>query len=157
MIIKDVMNKSVITCAPEDSLGEVARLLRENNISGMPVVDGRKIVGIVSEGDLLGLFESHESSGELWLPSPLEIIEIPIRSIVRLEKAKKALENMTQKPIRDIMEKTVHTISPDDTLEEASNKITGYKVNRLPVVENGKLVGIVARSDIIKGLSTSQE
>ena len=157
MMIKDVMNKSVITCAPEDSLGEVARLLRENNISGMPVVEEGKIVGMVSEGDLLGLFESHESSGELWLPSPLEIIEIPIRSIVRLEKAKKALENMTEKPVRDIMEKTVHTISPDDTLEEASNKITGYKVNRLPVVENGKLVGIVARSDIIKGLSTSQE
>ena len=156
MIIKDVMNKSVITCAPEDSLGEVARLLRENNISGMPVVDGGKIVGMVSEGDLLGLFESHESSGELWLPSPLEIIEIPIRSIVRLEKAKKALENMTQKPIRDIMEKNIHTISPDDTLEEASNKITGYKVNRLPVVENGTLVGIVARSDIIKGLSTQE-
>ena len=156
MIIKDVMNKSVITCAPEDSLGEVAKLLRENRISGMPVVDNGKIVGMVSEGDLLGLFESHESSGELWLPSPLEIIEIPIRSIVRLEKAKKALENMTQKPIRDIMEKTVHTISPDDTLEEASNKITGYKVNRLPVVENGTLVGIVARSDIIKGLSTQE-
>ena len=156
-MIKDVMNKSVITCAPEDSLGEVARLLRENNISGMPVVEEGKIVGMVSEGDLLGLFESHESSGELWLPSPLEIIEIPIRSIVRLEKAKKALENMTEKPVRDIMEKTVHTISPDDTLEEASNMITGHKVNRLPVVENGKLVGIVARSDIIKGLSTSQE
>ena len=156
MIIKDVMNKSVITCAPEDSLGEVARLLRENNISGMPVVDEDKIVGMVSEGDLLRLFESHESSGELWLPSPLEIIEIPIRSIVRLEKAKKALENMTQKPIRDIMEKTVHTISPDDTLEKASNMITGHKVNRLPVVENGTLVGIVARSDIIKGLSTQE-
>ena len=155
-MIKDVMNKSVITCAPEDSLGEVARLLRENNISGMPVVDKDKIVGMVSEGDLLGLFESHESSGELWLPSPLEIIEIPIRSIVRLEKAKKALENMTQKPIRDIMEKTVHTISPDDTLEKASNMITGHKVNRLPVVENGTLVGIVARSDIIKGLSTQE-
>ena len=155
-MIKDVMNKSVITCAPEDSLGEVARLLRENNISGMPVVDEDKIVGMVSEGDLLQLFESHESSGELWLPSPLEIIEIPIRSIVRLEKAKKALENMTQKPIRDIMEKTVHTISPDDTLEKASNMITGHKVNRLPVVENGTLVGIVARSDIIKGLSTQE-
>ncbi|MCX9014080.1 MAG: CBS domain-containing protein [Candidatus Methanoperedens sp.] len=157
MKIKDVMNKSIITCAPGDSIGEAARLLRENHISGMPVVESGKIVGMVSEGDLLKLFESPESSGELWLPSPLEIIEIPIRSIMRLEETKKALENMTVKPVRDIMEKTVHTISQDDTLEEASTKITRYKVNRLPVVEKGKLVGIVARSDIIKGLSTPQE
>ncbi|MBE0522368.1 MAG: CBS domain-containing protein [Candidatus Methanoperedenaceae archaeon] len=157
MKIKDVMNKSVITCSPDDSLGEVARLLRENNISGMPVVEEENIVGMVSEGDLLKLFYSPESSGELWLPSPLEIIEIPIRSIMRLEETKKALADMTQKPVRDIMEKNVHTISPEDTLEEASGRITRYRVNRLPVVENGKLVGIVARSDIIKGLSTSQE
>lgn len=157
MNIKDVMNKSVITCAPDDSLGEVARLLRENSISGLPVVDGDKIVGVVSETDLLGLFETHEHSSELWLPSPLEIIEIPIRSIMRLEETKKVFENMTQKPVRDIMNKSIHTVSPNDTLAEASVKITKYDVNRLPVVENGILVGIVARSDIIKGLSTSQE
>ncbi len=157
MKVKDVMIRDVITCMPDDPLGLVARLFRENHISGIPVVEDGKVVGIVSETDLLRLFKTPEYSGELWLPSPLEIIEIPVRSLVRFEEAKKALESMKSKPVRDIMKKEVHSVSPEDSLEEASSKMVRYRINRLPVVENGKLVGIVARSDIIRGLSTVQE
>jgi len=153
MKIRDVMNTNVITCNPDDSLGVVAKLFRENHISGIPVVEGEEVVGIISETDLLELFKTPEFSGELWLPSPLEIIEVPIRSILRLEEAKKALENMRSMPARKIMKTPVHTISPEDDVEEASRRMVKYKINRLPVVEKGKLVGIVARSDIIKGLS----
>ncbi len=157
MKVKDVMIRDVITCMPDDPLGLVARLFRENHISGIPVVEDGKVVGMVSETDLLRLFKTPEYSGELWLPSPLEIIEIPVRSLVRFEEAKKALESMKSKPVRDIMKKEVHSVSPEDSLEEASSKMVRYRINRLPVVENGKLVGIVARSDIIRGLSTVQE
>lgn len=123
----------------------------------MPVVDEGKVVGVVSETDLLALFKAPQFQHDLWLPSPFEVIEIPIRGLVRLEETKKALEDMKLKPVRDIMKKDVHAISPDDSLEEASTRMVKYKVNRLPVIENGKLVGIVARSDIIRGLSTAQE
>lgn len=157
MKIKDVMNQDVITCKPDDPVSLLSKLFKENHISGMPVVEKGKVVGIVSETDLLKLFRTPEFSGELWLPSPLEVIEVPIRNLVRLEETKKALDNMKMKPVRDIMKKTVHSISPDDSLEEASNRMVKYEVNRLPVIENGKLVGIVARSDIIRGLSTIQE
>jgi CBS domain-containing protein len=120
----------------------------------MPVVDNGKVVGIVSETDLLRLLKTPEFSGELWLPSPLEVVEVPLRSLVRYEEFKRTIEEAKLKPVRSIMKKTVHSISPEDNLEEASARMVRYKINRLPVIENGKLVGIVARSDIIRGLSS---
>ncbi len=156
MKIRDVMNRNVITCKPDDPVSFLAKIFKEEHISGVPVVEKDKVVGIVSETDLLKLFKTPELSGDLWLPSPLEIIEIPIRNIVRLEMIKKALDDMKSKPVRDIMKKTVRSISPEDSLEEASGMMVRYKVNRLPVIENGKLVGIVARSDILRGLSSQE-
>jgi len=157
MKIKDVMNKDVITCAPDDSLSDVANLFKENHISGLPVVDKGKVVGLVSETDVLKLFNIPDVSNELWLPSPFEIIEIPIRNLLRIEETKKALENLKLRPVKDIMTKTIHAISPQDSLEDASSIMVKHKVNRLPVIENGRLVGIVARSDIIRGLSEKTE
>ena len=156
MKVKDVMNKNVITCKPDDTLGYLSTLFKGNHISGMPVVENGKVVGIVSETDLLRLLKTPEFSGELWLPSPLEVIEVPLRSLVRYEEFKKSIEEAKLKPVRSIMKKTVHSISPEDSLEEASTRMVRYKVNRLPVIENGKLVGIVARSDIIRGLSSAE-
>jgi CBS domain-containing protein len=156
MKIKDVMNKDVIICAQDDSLGQLADLFKKNHISGIPVVDKGKVVGLVSETDLIKLFKTPEYSNDLWLPSPFEIIEIPIRNLVKLEETKKFLENMKLRPVKDIMTKKVHAISPEEDLEDASSMMVKYDVNRLPVIENGKLVGIVARSDIIKGLSESE-
>jgi CBS domain-containing protein len=157
MKIKDVMNKDVITCKPDDSVGYLEKLFSENHISGVPVVEKGKVVGIASETDLLELFKISELSNELILPSPLEIIEIPLRNLFRLEEIKKAIEGVKIKPVRDIMKKTIRSISPDESLEEGSHRMVKYKVNRLPVIDNGKLVGIVARSDILRGLSSIQE
>ncbi len=157
MNIEDVMNKDVITCRPDDPVSHLVTLFRENHISGVPVVEKGKVVGIASETDLLKLFKTPEFSNELLLPSPLEVIEIPIRNLVRLEEIKKAIEDVKSKPVRDIMKKSVQSISPQASLEEGSKRMVKYKVNRLPVIDNGKLVGIVARSDLIRGLSSIQE
>ena len=154
MKIENIMTKNVITCRQDDTIGTLARIFKENHISGLPVVEKNKVVGIASETDLLELFKFPEFSNELVLPSPLEIIEIPIRNIIRLEEVKKALLDMKLKPVSSIMKRNVQSVSPDDDLENASNKMVKQKVNRLPVIEKGNLVGIVARSDIIRGLST---
>ena len=157
MKIKDVMNKDVIVCAPDDTLGNLADMFKKNHISGIPVVDKGKVVGLVSETDLIKLFKTPEFSNDLWLPSPFEIIEIPIRNLVKLEETRKFFENMKLRPVKDIMTRTVHAISSDEELEDASTMMVKHDVNRLPVIDNGKLVGIVARSDIIKGLSEPAE
>lgn len=153
MYVKEAMNKNLITCKPGDNIGTLVELFKKNHISGMPVVENDKVVGMVSETDLLKLFKAPEVSTDMFLPSPFEIIEIPIRSVIRFEEFKKALGDIHIKPVRDIMKKKIYSTSPDSTLEDASNIMVKQKVNRLPVIENGKLVGILARSDIISGLS----
>jgi CBS domain-containing protein len=111
----------------------------------------------VSETDILKLFKTPDISVDMILPSPFEIIEMPIRSVIRYEEFKKTLEDIRMKPVRDIMNKKIYSISPDSTLEYASDIMVKQRINRLPVIENGKLVGILVRSDIIRCLSKEQD
>ncbi len=64
------------------------------------------------------------------------------------------LEDIGSKPISDIMKEDVYTVSPSNSVQDASAIITKHKINRLPVVEDGKIVGIITRGDIIRGLGS---
>ena len=152
MNVKDVMNSDVVSCKPDDEISSAAQLLKEHDISGLPVVEEGKVVGIVTEADLLKLLEVPEHGG-LWLPSPFEVIEIPIRELINWEDTKHMLADIGSKPIRDIMESEVHTISAASSIEDASSMMIKHKVNRLPVMDDGMLVGIITRGDIIRGLA----
>ena len=152
MKVKDVMNPDVVFCKPEDSVRDTAKILKENNISGAPVLEDGKLVGIVSEADLLKLLVLPEHGG-LWLPSPFEVIEVPIRELLSWEETKNMLSDVGTKQIGDMMKKEVYTISPDASVEEASELMIRHRINRLPVVEEGRVVGIVTRGDIIQGLA----
>ncbi len=152
MNVKDVMNSDVISCRPDDEISNAAQILKEQNISGLPVVDEGKVVGIVTEADVLKLLEVPEHGG-LWLPSPFEVIEIPIRELINWEDTKHMLTDIGSKPIRDIMESEVYTISMDSSIEDASSIMVKHKVNRLPVLDGETLVGIITRGDIIRGLA----
>lgn len=153
MKIKDVMNTDVIYCSPDDEVSKVARMLKDNDISGMPVVDGDKVVDMISELDLLKLLEIPEH-GDLWLPSPFEVIEVPIRELISWEETKRMLSDVGAMPVRKIMKKDVYYVSPENSIEDASTLMIRHKITRLPVLENGKLVGIVTRGDIIRGLGS---
>ena len=74
MKVKDVMNSKLVFCKPDYTVREAAKILKENSISGAPVLDGEELVGIISEADLLKLLILPEK-GELWLPSPFEVID----------------------------------------------------------------------------------
>lgn len=152
MKVKDVMNSNVVSCKPDDTVREAARVLKENNISGAPVLEGEELVGIVSEGDLLKLLILPEK-GELWLPSPFEVIEVPIRELFGWEETKKMLSDVGSTKIEEIMTKDVHTISSEASVEEASEHMIRHRINRLPVTEDSRVVGIITRGDIIKGLA----
>jgi CBS domain-containing protein len=151
MEIQDVMNSDVICCSPDDRVSTVARMLKDNDISGMPVMDNGTLVGMVSEADLLKLLDIPEH-GDLWLPSPFEIIEVPIRELLGWEETKRMLSDVGSLPVRKIMKKDVHTVSPRDSIETAASLMTKHEITRLPVMDDGKLAGIVTRGDIIRGL-----
>lgn len=152
MKVKDIMNKKVVTCAPGDVISDVVKMLKKHNISGMPVVEGEKVAGIITESDILRLLRTPEYSKDLWLPSPLELIEVPIRELVDWTKTKKALEDIGDRPVAKVMSRCLYAISPEEGIEKAAEMMTKHRINRLPVVEDDKLVGIITRGDIIAGL-----
>lgn len=152
MKVKDVMNPNVIFCKPDNTVREAAKILKENNISGAPILEGEKLVGIISEADLLRLLIVPKKR-DLWLPSPFEVIEIPIRELISWEETKRMLSDVGSTKLEEIMTKDVHTISSKASIEEASEHMIRHRINRLPVTEDNRVVGIVTRGDIIKGLA----
>ncbi len=157
MKVRDVMNARPIAVQVTDTVGDASRAMKANKISGMPVLDGERVVGVVSESDILKLLSVNEEEGSLWLPSPFEIFEVPFRDLVRWERMQAGIENISQKKVKDVMSRDIREISPDDTVEEAAAIMTRHRINRLPVVENDRLVGIITRGDIISGLGTRHE
>ena len=154
MKVRDVMNVKPVSVQADASVSEAARLLRENKISGMPVLDGEKLVGVVSESDLLRLLAVEEDSGGLWLPSPFEVFEVPFRDLVKWERMRSGMEDISRKLVSEVMSRNLHEVAAEDTVEEAAATMTHHRINRLPVVEDGRLVGIITRGDIISGLGT---
>ena len=153
MKVADVMTKSVITCKPSDKVEDLVKLMSAKDISGVPVVEGDKVAGIVTEGDIMKLLAVPESTHNLWLPSPLEtLLEIPFKEALQLRKLQTDFKDVGQQPVSNIMKKHVISISPDDDIEDAANLLVKHKINRLTVLKDGKLVGIITRDDIIHGL-----
>ena len=151
MLIRDVMNPEPVACQATDVVSEAVKLLKRNNISGMPVLEGDRLVGLVSESDLLKLLSAQDEGG-LWLPSPLEILEVPIRDLIRWERLQAGAEEVGMTQVSEVMTKKVFTVSPEDSIERAASIMVRQRINRLPVLEDERLVGIVTRGDIIAGL-----
>lgn len=141
MTIRDVMTRSVITVQPETPLKEVARLLVDQGISGLPVVaaDGR-VLGVVSEADFLlkeqGEVAVHHRALERILGETSE---------TKAQRAKLAAATAGE-----AMTSPAVTIEADRTLPDAAAVMVGRRINRLPVTEDGRLVGIVTRADLVR-------
>lgn len=155
MLVKDVMTPEPVTIQADANVSEAASILRKRRIGGIPVMEGERLVGIVTETDLLSLLDVGELSDDLWLPSPLEIIEIPIREFVNWEKTRKALTDISESPISDIMSTDVIYIDENAEIEEAAKLMLSEGIARLPVVKGDRLVGIVTRQDIVRGIGTA--
>lgn len=144
MLAKDIMVRNVITVKRDQTVEDVIRLLMEHNVSGLPVVDDdNRVVGIVSEGDLI------YRSKQLKLPSYFTILD----GYIFLESPKtmeEQIKKMVGYRVEDIMTEKVITLEEEDSIEKAASLMTDRKVNRLPVVKDGKLVGIISRRDIIR-------
>lgn len=145
MQVRDVMTTKVITVRPETPVGEIARLLVENRISGVPVVDDEgRVLGVVSEGDLIRRLEdADDGRRRSWW---LELLASPER---RAEDYVKAHGRLA----RDIMTEDVAVIDEQATLAEAARLLEERHIKRLPVVRDGKLVGLVARADLLRALA----
>jgi CBS domain-containing protein len=143
----DIMVKDVVTAGPEASVRELATIMLERRISGMPVVDGGgRLLGVVSEGDLIRRPEIDTDRVKLgWLRLLLSD-EALARDFVK-SHGRKAREVMTQPAI---------SVAADAPLAEVVRLMERHRVKRLPVVEQGKLVGLVTRTDLLRAVVARQ-
>jgi CBS domain-containing protein len=136
------------TVTPDTDVQSVIAVLRDNELPGVPVVnEGGRLVGIVTETDLV----LPDDDGDLHLPHYVNIFggTVFIEPLKRFEdKLRKAFASTAA----DMMTKDPTTVSPDTTVEEAAKIIHDTGHNRLPVVEHGRLVGVVTRVDVLGGL-----
>ncbi|EKF86282.1 CBS domain-containing protein [Methanobacterium formicicum] len=151
MKIQDAMEKEVIKFQVDDRIVDVAGSLRENKISGAPVMNKEdQLVGIISEGDIMRLLEIHSPHIRLILPSPLDLIELPVRMKYEMDEIAEDMNKAASVLIGEIMTKKVVTIDPDSDISDAAQLMDTHDVKRLPVVDSdGKMVGIITRGDII--------
>ena len=142
MKVIDLMTTKVATVRPETPLKEVARVLAEHRVSGVPVCEDGRLVGVVSEADLL-----REGQGDRGRTRALEWFRHPTRAQEAHERGHRAA---------DIMTTDVVTVSPDTSIWEATRTLRRANVKRLPVVdEENRLVGIVSRVDLLSAFMKS--
>ena len=140
----DVMRHKVVTVTPEMTVAEAARLMLQHGVSGLPVTDDKgALVGMVTEGDLL---RRAETGTERRRPHWLEFILGPGRMAVDYVHAhgRKVAEVMTRKPI---------AITPDTPLEAVVDLMERHRIKRLPVLDGGRIVGIVSRANLLPALA----
>lgn len=156
--VEEAMQTDVIKFKDVDTISYVSKVLREKKISGAPIVDeNNKVIGVVSEGDIMKLIEVHSPNINLILPVPLDLIELPVRMRLELDEMAEGVARAASVLIGEIMTKKVISINKDASISDAAEIMDSHKINRLPVVdEDAKLIGIITRGDIIGALGKKE-
>lgn len=150
--VREVMSKKVATVTPDTLVKDAAMILAEKDISGMPVVDGGRIVGIFSEADILKSLKTTKQDVRLIFPS-VSSLGIAFQEKVTQREILEAYEEIGNKTVGEVMSREVTTVEPDIPVNEAIVKMVQRGINRLPVLEKNSLVGIITRGDVIRGLA----
>jgi CBS domain-containing protein len=144
MRVHDVMTTEVATARPDAPLKELAAQLAERGISGMPVVDDEGVVvGVVSEADVLAKA----------LPGPED--EGALARLLRRDDAD--VRRLDARLVRDVMTTPAITIEEYWPVAEAAERMLESKINRLPVVRDGRLVGLVSRADLVRAFARADD
>lgn len=125
MKVREAMAKTISSAAPQDTIQHVAELMKQEDTGFIPVVEGDRPVGVVTDRDIVirGLAEGHG--------------------------------NLLQEPVEHVMTREVETISPDDDVESAGRRMAGQEMRRLAVVENGKVVGVLSHGNLVQATGGS--
>ena len=135
MLVKNRMKRDPVTVMKDDSFRYALKLIRKEGIRHLPVLDGKKLVGIITDRDLRQA-----------APSPATTLEVHELNYL-LERLK----------IEVIMTKKVITVTPQTSLQEAAKLLFAHKIGCLPVVENQELVGIITEGDILRAYLEQEE
>ncbi len=155
MLVRNVMTKQVIIVGPDDTLESVLAKFTKHRVSGLPVLRKGRLVGLVTEEDVIRAIDAYAPKIHYDTHKAYALV----MTVLQHGKRGKEFDAIMRKivgsgkiRVRDFMEKKVRTIGPDERIEEAARLMITHKVKRLPVVSRGRVVGIIARADIIRAL-----
>ena len=143
---KDIMTRELITVSPETEITKAAKILLENRINGLPVIDAfGRLVGVLTQSDLVAQQKA------IPVPSVFTLLEsfIPLTSIKRLDKEMEKIAALT---VKEAMTLEPVTVSPETDIEEVAKLMVDKKYHTLPVVEGDKVIGVVGKEDVLKTL-----
>jgi CBS domain-containing protein len=147
MKARDVMVSPVITVKQSCTVRDVAKTFVEHRISGVPVVDDHgKLVGIVSESDLMHRSEAGTERKRSWWLQALTADETLVADYVKAHACR----------VTDVMTHQVITAAPDATLRDIAALLEKSSIKRVPIVENGQLVGIVSRANLVQAVASTR-
>jgi CBS domain-containing protein len=142
----DIMTKDVIAVTTETTIRELAEIMTRHRIGSVPVVDDKgALIGIVTESDLI------EQDKNFHIPTVISLFDWVIY-LESEKKFEKELKRMTGQTVGDIYTKEAMTVEPQTTISEIADIMCDKRIHSLPVVDAGKLVGIVSRIDLIRSM-----
>jgi CBS domain-containing protein len=140
----DVMIRDLVTVGPDTTVADAVKLLAEHDISALPVVEQGQLIGIISEADLVHRTELGTDEHRPWW----------LEAITPASTLAEEFAKSHGKKVAELMTTDVVTVSEDATLAEIATLLERKRIKRVPVVTNGKLVGIVSRSNLIQALAS---
>lgn len=147
---KDVMTRGLVTFTKETSVKEATEALVKKKIGGAPVVDDEGgLIGIVSESDLI------MQDVKLHFPTYIQLLDGYIYLPRSLERFEEAFKKAVGAKVGDVMTTDVVTVDEDASLEDVATLMIDQDISRVPVMADGKLVGIITKGDIVKAISKS--
>ncbi|HYV16059.1 MAG TPA: CBS domain-containing protein [Conexibacter sp.] len=146
--VADIMERDPVSIRPEESVETLLRTLREHELPGIPVVNGGgRCIGIVTESDLI----LRDEEEDLRLPLHIDLFGGTV-FLGRLKPFEERVKKAIASTVADMMTPDPLTVAPETDLREAARLIAEERHNRLPVVEHGRLVGVVTRLDVLSAL-----
>src|ERR1700751_1567811 len=140
----DVMTSEVITVDENATVQEAAKLLAEHGISAVPVVDkDNQVIGMVSEGDLLHRAETGTERRRSWWLDMMASTNTLAGDYIKSHSGK----------VKDVMTRTVHSVTETTPVGDIALLLETNRIKRVPVVRDGKLVGIVSRANLVRALA----
>jgi CBS domain-containing protein len=146
--VREVMTRDVITLSPSDTVATAARTLADRGIGAAPVLDDDgRLVGLLRDEDLI------VSEANLHVPTVISFLDLEIVLPSEKRRFEEELRKAVGATVADVMTTEFRTVAPTDSIEDLATEMHDSDLTHVPVVEGDRLVGIVARGDIVRFLA----
>jgi CBS domain-containing protein len=146
---RDIMTADPVTVGPGMSVKDAARLMTERHVGALPVIEEDKVVGLVTEGDLI------MQDVKVKFPTTIHLLDAFIFYPPSQDRMENELKKAVAATVGDVMTREPVAVAPDAGIEDVATLMVDRDVSRVLVTEAGRLVGIVSKSDIVRTIATS--